>query len=124
MRSRSVALAVMFTVASAAAAIGCYVGAASYHSKAEWLLVRGNAEAAEYATSFNGALADKEFATFEERRELMESARHWQMAQMLCVLGSVVGLFGSYLLFLFAGLREQLVEGAAELADAPSPHRF
>jgi hypothetical protein len=44
------------------------------------------------------------------------------MAQMLCVLASVVGLFGSYTLFLFSGLREQLVEGAPELTD--TPHRM
>lgn len=122
MRSRSVVLAVVFTVLSGGAAIGCYLGSSSYRSQAEWLRVRGNAEAAEYATSFNGALADKELGTFEERRELLERAQHWQVGQMVGVLGSVVGLFASYLLFMFAGLRDQLEEGTSDLVD-PQPHR-
>ncbi len=124
MRSRSVAVAAAFTVLSASTAIGCYLAAASHRSEAEYLLVRGNAEAAEYASSFNGALADKELATFEERRTLLERARQWQMIQMLFVLGSVAGLFGSYVLFLFSGLRDQLVEVAPDLVESPSgPHR-
>ncbi len=118
MRSRSVALAIFLTTLAAGAAIGCHFGAASYRSRADWLLERGNAEAAEYANSFNGALADKELATFEERRGLLEQARRWQMAQMLAVMASVVGVFGSYLLFLFAGLRDQLDEGTAELDES------
>ena len=119
MRSRSVALSVAFTVVSASAAVACYLKASGYRGQAEWLSVRGNAEASEYATSFNSALADKELATFEERRGLLDRARNWQTAQMLFVLTSVMGLFGSYTLFLLAGLRDQLEEGAAELADPP-----
>jgi hypothetical protein len=125
MRSRSVAVAVAFTVACASGAIGCYLKAASFRSEAEWLRVRSTAEAEGYARSFNGALADRELATFEERRVLMlEKAGRWHMGQMLSVLASVVGLFSSYVLFLFAGLREQLIEGAPEVVQGPpAPHR-
>jgi hypothetical protein len=125
MRSRSVAVAAAFTVACASAAIGCYLKAASFRSEAEWLRVRSTAEAEGYARSFNAALADKELATFEERRVLMlEKAGRWHVIQMLAVLASVMGLFSSYILFLFAGLREQLIEGAPEVAEAPTaPHR-
>lgn len=120
MRSRSVAVAAVLTVLCACGAIGCYLAAASHRSEAAYLLERGNAEAAEYARSFNDALAQKELATFEERRVLHEKARQWQMAQMIFALASVIGLFSSYVLFLFAGLQDQLVEAAPELAEAQS----
>jgi hypothetical protein len=118
MRSRSVAVAAALTVLCASGAIGCYLVAASHRSEADYLLVRGNAEADQYARSFNDALAQKELATFEERRVLHEKARQWQMVQMLLALAAVMGLFATYVLFLFAGLQEQLVEAAPELADA------
>jgi hypothetical protein len=122
MQSRSVAAAVAFTVLSAGGAIGSYVRASSLESEADWLLLRAQAEAAQYASSFNGAYAEKQLATFEEREALvMGRAARWRLVQMVLVLMSVVGLFASYVLYLFRRLREQLVDAAPDMAE-PSPH--
>lgn len=118
MRSRSVAVAALFTVLSVATAIGASIRASHLQSEAEWLQARGNAEAAEYATSFNPVHQDRQFATFAERAALMRGRMwHWQVMRMLAILGIAVGVIATYVLYLFQRLREQLIEGAPDLAD-------
>ncbi|MFN0063538.1 MAG: hypothetical protein ACKVPX_13600 [Myxococcaceae bacterium] len=119
MRSRAVLAAVVFTVLCAGAAVFSYVRAASLRHDAQWLLARANAHAAEYATSFNPTLADQQFATFEARASLLRDVANWERLQMLGVLGAVVGLFGSYVLYLMRRLQQQIIEGAPELAELP-----
>ena len=119
MRSRSVVLAGALTALSAVGAAASYLRANELRQQAEVLLARGNAEALEYASSFNGALAERQLATFPERRAQLEAAYGWERIQMLLVLTSVVGLFGSYVLYLFHRLREQLVDAAPDLASGP-----
>ena len=77
-------------------------------------MARGQAQAQEYASSFDGAFADQQLASFEERRVTLEHAQLWQLLEKLLVLLSVLGAFSSYVLYLFRRLRDQLVEATSE----------
>lgn len=117
MRSRSVAVAISIAVLSSAGAVGCYVRAAQLRSEGQWLLERGTAEAQEFATTFSGDAQDKQFATFDARREVLSRAVVWQRGQLLLVLLTVIAAFASYILFLFSRLRADLEDvDDAELA--------
>ena len=119
MRSRSVALAIVVSVLCAGGAVACYLRASQLRSDAEWYLARGNAEAEEYSATLDSAIAERQLATFEQRRELLERAHLWQRAQLLLVLAGVGSAFGSYLLYLFFRLRQQLVEATPEESAQP-----
>jgi hypothetical protein len=122
MRSRSVALGIAVALLCAGGAVSCYVRASQLRSDAAWYLARGNAQAAEYSASLDSEMAEQQLASFEQRRELLESAQRWQRGQLLLVLDSVGAAFGSYLLYLFFRLRQQLVE-AGEAEDLPAAPR-
>ena len=110
MRSKSVALAAAITVLAAAGAVGCFLRAADLRRDAGWLLERANAQAQEYASTFESAVAERQLQTFEERRAVLERAHLWQRGQMLLILLAVVGAFSSYVLYLFHRLRHDLEE--------------
>lgn len=112
MRSRSVAVAILFTVLFAAGAVGSFIQAQKYRTDARWLLERGEAQGQQYAQSFDGAAQDEQLSTLEKRREVLEKAHLWQRLQLLSILASVIAAFSSYVFFLFRRLREQLLEGA------------
>ena len=114
MRSRGMTVALCLSVAAVAGAAGCYARARALHADAEWLMARGQAQAQEYASSFDGAFADQQLASFEERRVTLEHAQLWQLLEKLLVLLSVLGAFSSYVLYLFRRLRDQLVEATSE----------
>lgn len=115
--SRSVIMAIAVAVLSAAAAAGCYLRASQLRTEAGWLMARGNAAADEYAQSFDGAAADAQLASFDQRRAVLEQAQRWQRLQMVLVLAAVVSAFCSYVFFLFRRLREQLVDATADLDE-------
>ncbi len=121
MRSRSVAVSMVVAAVCALGAVGCYVRASELRSDAAWLMVRGNAEAIEYANSLDSATATTQLATFEERRVVLERAHLWQRGQMLLVLATVGAAIASYVFFLFRRLREQLVDASSGL-DEPEQH--
>ena len=108
MRSRSVALAIAVSVLCAGGAVASYFEASQLRSEAEWYLARGNAEAREYSATLDGAVAERELASFDKRRELLERAHGWQRLQLLSVMGGVGSALGAYLLYLFFRLRVQL----------------
>jgi hypothetical protein len=114
MRSRSVAVAITLSVLSAAGAGLCYWQASRLRSEAEWQLARGNAQAQEYAATFDGAAAERQLANYDARRELLARAHLWQRFQLLLILVAVVSALGSYVLYLLARLRQQLVEASDE----------
>lgn len=117
MRSRSVAVAITIAVLSSFGAVGCYVRATQLRTEGQWLLERGTAEAQEFANTFSGDAQDKQFATFEARREVLSRSVLWQRAQLLLILLTVIAAFSSYVLFLFSRLREDLEDiDDAELA--------
>lgn len=108
--SRSMLVALTLAVLCAMGAVGCFLRASALRSEARWLKVRGDALAAEYASSFNGDLADSQLATFDEWRDVLERVLLWQRLQLFLVFATVVSAFSSYVLYLFHRLREQLVE--------------
>jgi hypothetical protein len=114
MRSRGMALAALVSLLCAFGAVGCYLRSRQLKSDAAVLMERSNAEAAEYARSFDGRYEDKQLATYEERRDSLERAHTWQVAQMLLILAGVASAFASYVFFLFRRLREQLVDALPE----------
>lgn len=115
MRYGSVALAVGLAVVAAFGAGACYLRASQLRSDAHWLLLRSNAQADEYASTFDGTYADQQLGTYAQRREVLERAHLWQRFQLLLTMSAVVLLACAYVLFLLARLREQLMEGAADL---------
>ncbi len=110
MRSRSVTVAVSIALLTVVAAVGSFVRASQLRTEAQWLLERGNAEAEEYADTFESAMAEKQLATFSERRGVLDGALLWQRLQMLFVLIAVIAAFSSYVLHLFHRLRTDLEE--------------
>ncbi len=108
------AVAAVISLLCAMGAAGCFVRASSLRTDAAFLMLRGSKQAAEYAQSFDGKVAEQQLATFEQRRGVLEKARMWQVLQMLLVMATVVTAFASYVFFLFRRLREQLVDALPE----------
>ena len=115
MGSRSAMTAMLLSVVAATGASVCFWQASTLRTEGQWLLVRGNAQAAEYANSLDSALAEKQLELFEQRRAVLERSHSWQRIQLLLVLFSVVSAFSSYILYLFYRLREQLVDAGDQL---------
>ena len=115
MRSRSVAVAVSIAVLSAAGAVGCYIRADALHTEARWLLERSRAEGEAWVNTFDGEVADRQIATMEERRGIVERAHLWQRGQLLLILLTVVAAFSSYVLYLLHRLRHSLEYMGADL---------
>ena len=119
MRSRSVAVAVVVAVLSAGGAVTCFIQANRLRTEAQWLWERGNAQAQEFANSFDDSAAVAQLKTFEDRRATLEQAHLWQRGQFLLILLAVVAAFSSYLLFLFHRLRVDLEEVSGEFTTIP-----
>jgi len=119
MRSRSVAAAVAVSVLFAGAGVYCFRRAALLRSEAAWTLVRGNAEDREFNSTLDAAAAERQLASLDHRRELLERAAWWQRTLLLSVLGCIGSALGAYLLFLFSRLRQQLADAAAPEAQPP-----
>ena len=121
MRSRSMGVAVCLSLCCVAGAVVCHLRASSLKQEAAWILVRGQTQAQEYASTFDGTLADQQLKSFEERRATLERAQLWQLFERLLILMSAVGAFSSYVLYLLRRLREQLVEATS--AEPPGTDR-
>src|ERR687892_185490 len=116
LRSRSVALSLCVALLSAGGAVGCYVQNSALKREAGWLLERGNAQAAEYASTFDASIVEAQLKTFEARRAVLDRAHLWQRAQMLLILVTVIGAFSGYVLFLYHRLRADLEHLGPEAA--------
>jgi hypothetical protein len=115
---RSVALAVGVALACAGLAVGCTLRAQHLGKRADWLLLRSTAEAAEYTSTFDGRHVDQEMLTFQERRAVLERAHTWERGATTLVMASALLVLASYALFLLARLKEQQLESP----EGPSPH--
>jgi hypothetical protein len=111
-------VALLLSLACGAGATGCYLRAGSLRTEAEWLLARGQAQAQEYARSFDGDYADQQMVTFEQRRASLERAQVWLLFEKLLILMAVVGGFASYVLYLIGRLNAQLED---VISDEPAP---
>ena len=116
--SGSMVLAIALSVGCGAGALVCYTRASALRTEADWMMARGNAQGAEYAATLDSAVAERQLATLDERRTLLEAAFRWQRIQLLLVMASVVGAFCSYVLYLLVRLRQQLVD-----VEVPEPGR-
>jgi len=110
--------AVCVTALSVVVAIGCFSRAHVLRQDASWLLERSQAQAVEYAQSFDGAVAEQQLRTFEQRRTVLERAHVWQRVQMIAVLVAAVAGLCAYALYLLRRLHSQLDEASEGLHDA------
>jgi len=110
MGSRSTKVAVGLSVLAAGGAAGCFLRAAQLQTEAKWLMARSDAQAAEYSTTLDSAMAEAQLSLLEARRTVLERAYSWQRAEMLLILVAVVAAFCAYVFYLYHGLREQLAE--------------
>lgn len=115
------AVAAVISLLCALGAAECFVRASSLRSDAAFLMLRGSKQAAEYAQSFDGKMEDQQLATFDQRRQVLERARAWQVLEMLLWISTVITAFASYVFFLFRRLREQLIDALPEEDAVPQP---
>lgn len=120
MRLSSVTIAVCVSLLSVACTVGCWYRADQLRSEADWLLERGKAQAAEYATSFNDALATQQLETFAKRRAVMERAHLWQRGQSLGILFAVAAAACAWMLSMLRRLNGELDEASQELETEQS----
>ena len=112
--SRGMVLALALACLCAGGAVQCFLKAAELRSEAEWLMARGNAQANEYAASFDSSIADRQLSTFEQRRQVLDRAHVWQRGQLVLVLATVISVFACYVFYLLRRLREQLADATSE----------
>lgn len=95
MRSPGIRIAAAVAAVCAAGAVGCFARGYTLRSEAGWLLERGKAQADAYARTFESGLVERQLATFEQRREVLERAHLWESGEvvfiLLCVLAGAVG---------------------------------
>jgi len=108
------AVAVCVAFACAAGAVASHARANALRTEGDWLMARGNAEAQEYASTFDGARAEAQLHLFDQRRQVLKHSTAWWLFEMLMVLGAVIACISSYVLYLFRRLRDQLVDGSDE----------
>ncbi len=126
MRVRSLVVALSICALAVAGAVVSYRKSEQLRTEASWLMVRGDAQATEYAATLDSAMAETQLMTFEQRTVVLEQAHRWQRLQMLLVLVSVVAAICSYLFYLLRRLRQQLAEaepGRSEPSQNPSAAR-
>lgn len=117
MQARSVVAAALLSVASAGAAAACFYRAETLRNEANWLLVRSQAQAAEYSQSFDAKAADQQLKTFSARRATLERAHLWQRGQLLATLLSALAAVATYALFLLKRLDDQLIDVESDLGS-------
>ncbi|MFZ5469324.1 MAG: hypothetical protein ACOZIN_07785 [Myxococcota bacterium] len=110
MRSRSVAVAAASFVLFGGGAVATHFQARKLRAEGEWYLARGDAQGAAYAQTLDNELAERQLATLEVRRDLLDQARRWQGFELLLIIAAVVAAFSTYLLFLFSRLRQELAD--------------
>jgi hypothetical protein len=113
-------IALCVALLAGSGAVACHLRNSALRHEAGWLLERGNAQAAEYATTFDGAVAEAQLKTFEARRAILDRAHVWQRAQMLLILVAVIAALSGYLLYLLHRLRADLEELGPDVGPSPS----
>jgi hypothetical protein len=93
------------TVLSASGAVACYLRTTELRGEAAWLLERAHAQAAEYASTLNSSVAERQLKDFEARRRILDRAHLWQRGQVLLILVAVISALSSYVLLVFHRLR-------------------
>ena len=108
MKTRGQLLAWAWTVLSLSTAIVSTVRMQPLRHESDALLVRSRAHADAFASSFDGQFADQQLDTFQQRREVVSRVQAWQRLQLLGGLGTLGGLFASWLLWMLRRLHADL----------------
>jgi len=74
MASRSTVAAIALSAVAAAGAAGCLLRVTQLRIDAKWLMARSDAQAGEYTTTLDSAMAEAQLATLELRRRVLERA--------------------------------------------------
>ena len=122
MRVSSVTAALCVSVMAAEGAGWCFHQAQTLRSEGKWLLARSNAQATEYARSFDDALATQQLETFAQRRAVLEQAHVWQRGQVLGILLAVVAGVCAWMLSVLRRMSDQLDEAAGEELEREPRH--
>jgi hypothetical protein len=117
---RSVRAAFCVTTFAVAGAVLCYVRASSLRGEGDWLMARANAQAEEYANTFDGQYADQQLATYNERQDVLLRASTWHRFEMLFIMLAVLSAVSTYLLHLLSKIQTELKEVTEEAAGDPS----
>jgi hypothetical protein len=118
MGARSVLVAAGCSLLTGAGAVACFLKTSQLRTEAGWLMARADAQAAEYSSTLDSAIAETQLATLELHRAVLQRAYTWQRLEMLLILAAVVSAFCAYFLHLYHRLRQQLDE--AEVSSNPS----
>ena len=89
MGSRSTKVAVGLSVLAAGGAAGCFLRAAQLRTEAKWLMARSDAQAAEYSTTLDSAMAEAQLSLLEARRTVLERVARVLRHSGHLVLGAV-----------------------------------
>ncbi len=106
---RKLIIALTIFVLAAAGALISFRKMSQLRSEAGWLLVRADAHAADYASSLDGAFAETELMTFDQRRTLLERAQRWQQLEMFCVLVGVAAAILGYSFYVMRRVRDEVI---------------
>lgn len=117
---RGFTVAVALSLACAGGAAGCYWKVHTLRADSGWVMARATAQADEYVESFDGSLADRELATLDEYRAVLERAHGWERGQELFVIAAVLALFAAYLLRVLGRVEEVGPDGRV-LAPVGAP---
>jgi len=117
---RNATLAIGVALGCAGLAGACAARAERLEVRATWLLLRGTAEGAEYASTFDGRHVDRQLAIYQERREVLERAHLWWSGATGLVMAAVLLALAGYALFLLARLQEQQPGAPAPAPGGPA----
>jgi hypothetical protein len=107
MGARSVLVAAGCSLLTGAGAVACFLKTSQLRTEAGWLMARADAQAAEYSSTLDSAIAETQLATLELHRAVLQRAYTWQRLEMLLILAAVVSAFCAYFLHLYNRLRRQ-----------------
>ncbi len=108
MGARSVLVAAGCSLLTGAGAVACFLKTSQLRTEAGWLMARADAQAAEYSSTLDSAIAETQLATLELHRAVLQRAHTWQRLEMVLILAAVVSAFCAYFLHLYNRLRRQL----------------
>jgi hypothetical protein len=100
----------LLSAASAGGAVACYAKAEQLRTEAKLLMARGNAQGAEYVSTFDGQYADQQARSYDDSRTMKQRAVLWDRGRYMLILSIAVFAIAAYCLFLMARLREQVLE--------------
>src|SRR5260370_10188749 len=88
MGARSVLVAAGCSLLTGAGAVACFLKTSQLRTEAGWLMARADAQAAEYSSTLDTAIAETQLATLELHRAVLQRAYTWQRLEMVLILAA------------------------------------